>query len=66
MRHKRRNKHHMTPRSRRGERFYGDSDVNLLLIDIERHEKWHKLWGNRTIEEVLALLTRLARMKGRI
>jgi len=64
-RHKRkfkatRNHHHfLLPRSRGG----GMSLNNLLLIDIEKHEKWHALWGNRTADEILDLLTRVVRAK---
>lgn len=56
-----RNRHHLIPRSRGGT----NSDRNMLLIDIEKHELWHRLWGTRTIEEILALLSRMARMKKR-
>ena len=41
-----RNRHHLVPRSRGG----NDTINNLLLIDIEKHELWHALWGNRTAE----------------
>lgn len=54
-----RNLHHLVPRSRGG----ANDRQNLLLIDMDRHEAWHKLWGNRTIEEVLRLLTRVAEAK---
>lgn len=56
-----RNLHHLVPRSRNGRNHIS----NLLLIDIERHEHWHKMFGNMTIDEVLSLLTRMARMKSR-
>lgn len=54
-----RNLHHLTPQSRGGKNTKG----NLLLIHIERHEAWHKMFGNRTAEEVLALLERVVRAK---
>lgn len=54
-----RNRHHLIPRSRGGT----NSDRNMLLMDIEKHELWHQLWGTRTIEEILALLSRMATMK---
>ena len=56
-----RNKHHLTPRSRGG----SDQDWNLLLIKIERHNELHRIFGNMTLEEIIQLLTRLARMKQR-
>jgi hypothetical protein len=57
---KNRNYHHLIPQSRGG--IYAIN--NLLLIDIERHKIWHKLFGNRTLGEVIQLLIRLERMKG--
>lgn len=57
--HPGRNKHHLVPRSRGG----NNTEQNLLLLDVHKHDLWHRLWGNRTIEEILALLSRMARMK---
>src|SRR5437764_85240 len=54
-------RHHMTPRSRGGD----NSPENLLLIKIERHFYWHKLFANLTLEEVIRLLLRVHRAKGR-
>jgi hypothetical protein len=56
-----RNLHHLTPRSRGGK----NTDDNLLLIDVEKHEYWHKIFGLKTLEETIALLIRLSKMKGR-
>ena len=55
-----RNHHHLTPRRRGG----ADSDRNLLLIDITKHECWHKIFGIRTLDETIGLLNRLKRAKG--
>ena len=55
-----RNYHHLKPQSRGGK--YIDS--NLLLIKIDRHHFWHKIFGNRTLGEVIRLLIRLERVKG--
>jgi hypothetical protein len=53
-------RHHLIPKSRGG----GHQDWNLLRIEYEKHhECWHKLFGNRTIFEVIVLLKRLIRMK---
>jgi len=55
------NKHHLTPKSRGGlARPY-----NLLRIDIQKHQCWHKIFKNLTLEEVIAELQRLKRMKRR-
>jgi len=55
-----RNYHHLVPKSRGG----GYTAKNLLLMKIERHAMWHKLFGNRTLDEIIHLLIRLERMKG--
>ena len=52
-------KHHLKPKSRGGQKIKS----NLILIDIERHCAWHKLWGNRTLNEVILLLQRLQQLK---
>ena len=54
-----RNKHHLIPKSRGGEK----TQSNILLIDVERHNAWHRLWGNRTLDEVIALLIRVKHAK---
>jgi len=56
-----RNFHHLLPRSRGGEK----TADNLLLIHIDRHRRWHNLFGTRSLEEVILLLVRLHRAKGR-
>lgn len=56
-----RNRHHLTPRSRGGK----NTPDNLLLINIEKHVYWHKIFKNKTLEEVIGILTRLQRMKER-
>lgn len=61
-RYKTRNRHHfLCPRARGGD----SSDGNLLLMHIERHEAWHKLFGLKTADEALALLERVVRLKKR-
>lgn len=57
--YKDRNRHHLIPKSRGGKA----NDQNMLLMDTQKHALWHQLWGNRTIGEVLSLLTRMERMK---
>jgi hypothetical protein len=57
-----RNRHHLVPRSRGG----SDEERNQLVMDVHKHELWHQLWGNRTIDEVLTLLTRMLRAKERL
>jgi len=54
-------RHHLTPKSRGGDH----SPENLLLLKIDRHFYWHKLFGRRTLEEVIQLLLRVHRVKGR-
>lgn len=57
----RRNKHHLLPRSRGGD----NSLDNLLLLKVNRHFYWHRLFGARSLEEVIFLLMRVHRAKGR-
>ena len=65
-RHRNRNYHHLTPRCRKHAPYHGDRENNVVLFDITRHCAWHMVFGNRTLEEVIDLLQRLARMKRRI
>lgn len=58
-RYRNRNRHHLVPKSRGG----SAAPSNLLLIDIDRHRVWHKLFGNLTLEEVIRLLQRLQKCK---
>jgi len=53
------NRHHLTPKNRKG----SNKDWNIALFDIERHCYWHKVFGNRTLEEVIELLIRFKRFK---
>lgn len=58
--------HHLTPRSRQGENGKG----NILRLRNDRHFYWHQLFRKangqeRTLEEVIALLLRVHRAKGR-
>jgi hypothetical protein len=60
------NNHHLTPRSRQGE----NGKNNLLRLRADRHFYWHQLFRKpngkeRTLEEVIALLLRVHRAKGR-
>jgi len=54
-----RNKHHLMPKSRGGVA----KPFNLLLIDIEKHRCWHKMFGLRNLNEVIELLLRIRRFK---
>ncbi len=54
-----RNKHHLVPKSRGGHK----TPRNMLLIDGHVHFQLHKVFGNRTLEEIIALLIRVQRAK---
>ena len=60
-RHRGRNRHHILPRRRGG----NSHKENLLLIDERVHVYWHKVFGLRTIGEVIKLLERIERAKRR-
>lgn len=51
--------HHLKPRSRGGQSI----ESNLLSIDAYKHDAWHLLFSNLTLEEVIELLQRLASIK---
>ncbi len=53
-------KHHLTPKSRGGL----TTTKNLLRLDLQKHICWHKLFGLRTLDEVIEELQRVKRMKG--
>jgi hypothetical protein len=56
-----RNKHHIQTKARGG----NSERENILLLKVERHEAWHYLFGQKNIEEIIALLIRVHRLKGR-
>jgi len=65
-RNKKKNRHHLTPVSRYG----GNETENLLLLNVVRHRAYHNAFRRkngteRTLEEVILLLVRVHRMKGR-
>lgn len=55
-----RNKHHLIPTSRGGVYI----SFNKILINIEKHNRWHEVFGNLTLDEIIKLLTRIKRMRG--
>ena len=54
-----RNKHHLKPKIRGGEK----QSSNMLLIDIDKHIFLHKIFGNHTLYEIIHILIRVARAK---
>lgn len=44
--------HHLISRSKGGESL----SSNLLRIDVYKHDAWHLLFGNKTIDEIVKLL----------
>jgi hypothetical protein len=56
---KRRNRHHLVPKSRGG----SASKRNLLYISVTTHCEWHKVFKNLTLDEVIELLMRVRRAK---
>ncbi len=53
-----RNFHHLTPKMREGQPYYGGYAHNKLLIVIARHQAIHNEFGVRTWEEIILLLSR--------
>ena len=51
--------HHLRPRSRGGESVMS----NLFHMDVRKHEAWHLIFSNLTLEEIIALLQRVKKIK---
>jgi hypothetical protein len=54
-------RHHVIPRSRGG----SECNKNVLRLWNDKHECWHTLFSNKTIPEIIALLKRLQKLKGK-
>ena len=54
-------RHHLTPKEHGGDK----SKSNLLLMTLDKHAAYHRLFGNRSLEESIELLVRIHRIKGR-
>lgn len=53
------NRHHLRPKSRGGDAL----ESNLLVMDMERHNAWHFLFKNMTLDEIINLLSRIREVK---
>jgi len=61
-----RNYHHIVPKSRILPCKRTRAKLQeLLLMKIDRHDYWHRIFGDMTLDEVVELLTRLQRSKGK-
>lgn len=58
LKEKGRNVHHLTPRCRKDQPFFGDNRHNFLLMKVSRHDALHEVFGVRTWEEIIVLLSR--------
>ena len=61
MKKRRITKHHIQNRSKGGTK----TEANILMIYRDKHDVWHKLFGDLTLRQAAALLLRVARMKER-
>jgi len=59
--------HHLIPKCRikRLTRRQRKNISNLLHIKITKHTAWHQIFGVLTLDEVIELLQRIKRAKGR-
>ncbi len=55
-----RDHHHLFPVSRR----MRDREQYLLYLWRKKHDAWHRLFGDKTLPEIIALLRKIARLKG--
>ena len=51
--------HHNLAKSRGG----SNQDFNLIVLKVERHQMLHKIFGNRTLREIISVLERLDKKK---
>ncbi len=58
-----RNVHHLTPKSRKGELFFGNYRCNMILMKIERHTALHDEFGMRTWEEIIMIISQYVAME---
>ena len=59
-------KHHLIPKSGRGEfkRRYTQSEFDrTLMLWRHKHDIWHILFKNQTLEETVAILERIKKIK---
>jgi hypothetical protein len=54
-----RSRHHLTPRSVGG----NNDPSNILILWNEKHEMWHRLFGNHTLEEIIEILQKVRDVK---
>lgn len=52
-------KHHLLAEARGG----NNRPENILFLKREKHDTWHTLFGNMSLEEAINLLQRTKRMK---
>jgi hypothetical protein len=57
--HRRFNRHHIVAKSHSGPA----TQENLLVMDIDKHNAYHKVFGNRSFLDVVRLLIRVLRAK---
>jgi len=53
-------RHHILAKARGG----NNHPKNILMLTWEHHRLWHKLFGNLTLSEIIAVLQRIERMQG--
>ena len=68
MKKKRTTRHHLTPKSRLKFRtLYNDMSVveyeRILRLYRDKHNAWHILFGNLTLEEIIKVLLRIKQLK---
>jgi hypothetical protein len=54
-------KHHLTARSQGGT----GTPENILNLWRDRHDLWHVLFGNNSLEQIILILQRIVQMKRR-
>lgn len=57
-------RHHLTPKCRaRGQRKQVLDPHAILMLARDKHDMWHRLFKNNTLEEIIVILQRVLKIK---
>lgn len=63
---KKKSRHHLIPKSRRlslRDKYSKEQFNKTLRLWMHKHHLWHALFANQTLEETIAILTRIKKIK---
>ena len=54
------NRHHLLNKCRGGD----FSPQNIIMLKVDKHNEWHRIFRNSDPEDIIRVLLRMCRMKG--